>query len=110
MMLRIEEQVVSRLSHVQITASQDDDGELKPVAPVILPKKINSQKTFLSRVDSTFIKSEAKPVIELPTANVKKKVVPAHRNPLDKDSWGEIGRNESCPCNSGKKYKNCHGS
>ena len=25
-------------------------------------------------------------------------------------SWGKIGRNELCPCNSGKKYKHCHGS
>ena len=22
----------------------------------------------------------------------------------------KIGRNEPCPCNSGKKYKHCHGS
>ncbi|PWZ72548.1 hypothetical protein DD880_12945, partial [Staphylococcus pseudintermedius] len=21
----------------------------------------------------------------------------------------EVGRNETCPCGSGKKYKNCHG-
>jgi preprotein translocase subunit SecA len=113
MMLRIEEQIVSRLSHVQITASQDEDGELRPDAPIILPSKIDAQKTFLSRIDPNFVKSEAKPVkpvIELPNINVKKKVQPALRNPHDQDSWGEIGRNESCPCNSGKKYKNCHGS
>jgi len=113
MMLRIEEQIVSRLSHVQITASQDEDGELKPDAPIILPNKIDVQKTFLSRIDPNFVKSEAKPVkptIELPTINVKKKVQPALRDPRNQDSWGEIGRNESCPCNSGKKYKNCHGS
>ena len=24
-------------------------------------------------------------------------------------SWGKIGRNEPCPCGSGKKYKHCHG-
>jgi preprotein translocase subunit SecA len=24
-------------------------------------------------------------------------------------SWGKVGRNESCPCGSGKKYKHCHG-
>jgi hypothetical protein len=23
--------------------------------------------------------------------------------------FGKIGRNDSCPCNSGKKYKHCHG-
>ena len=25
-------------------------------------------------------------------------------------SFKKIGRNEPCPCNSGKKYKHCHGS
>ena len=25
-------------------------------------------------------------------------------------SKNKIGRNEPCPCNSGKKYKHCHGS
>ena len=24
-------------------------------------------------------------------------------------SWGKVGRNETCPCGSGKKYKHCHG-
>ena len=24
-------------------------------------------------------------------------------------TWGKIGRNEACPCGSGKKYKHCHG-
>jgi preprotein translocase subunit SecA len=24
-------------------------------------------------------------------------------------SWGKVGRNEDCPCGSGKKYKHCHG-
>ena len=33
----------------------------------------------------------------------------ADRNPLDPDSWGKVGRNEACPCGSGKKYKHCHG-
>jgi preprotein translocase subunit SecA len=31
------------------------------------------------------------------------------RNPQDPTSWGKIGRNEACPCGSGKKYKHCHG-
>jgi preprotein translocase subunit SecA len=33
----------------------------------------------------------------------------AQRNPNDPTSWGKVGRNESCPCGSGKKYKHCHG-
>jgi hypothetical protein len=29
--------------------------------------------------------------------------------PKDPSSWGKIGRNDPCPCGSGKKYKQCHG-
>jgi preprotein translocase subunit SecA len=35
--------------------------------------------------------------------------VQAERNPNDPTSWGKVGRNEACPCGSGKKYKHCHG-
>jgi preprotein translocase subunit SecA len=31
------------------------------------------------------------------------------RNPSDPATWGKVGRNEPCPCGSGKKYKHCHG-
>jgi len=31
------------------------------------------------------------------------------RNPKDPTTWGKVGRNEACPCGSGKKYKHCHG-
>ncbi len=31
------------------------------------------------------------------------------RNPKDPASWGKVGRNEPCPCGSGKKFKHCHG-
>ncbi len=31
------------------------------------------------------------------------------RDPNDPTTWGKVGRNEPCPCGSGKKYKHCHG-
>jgi len=33
----------------------------------------------------------------------------ATRDPANPASWGKVGRNEACPCGSGKKYKHCHG-
>ena len=30
-------------------------------------------------------------------------------DPNNQKTWGKVGRNEKCPCGSGKKYKNCHG-
>ncbi|MFN7166934.1 MAG: preprotein translocase subunit SecA [Pannonibacter sp.] len=32
------------------------------------------------------------------------------RDPNDPATWGQVGRNEACPCGSGKKYKHCHGA
>ncbi|OCW58301.1 preprotein translocase subunit SecA [Hoeflea olei] len=37
-------------------------------------------------------------------------VAPEDRDPADESTWGKVGRNEPCPCGSGKKYKHCHGS
>jgi len=31
------------------------------------------------------------------------------RDPNDPTTWGKVGRNEACPCGSGKKFKHCHG-
>jgi preprotein translocase subunit SecA len=36
-------------------------------------------------------------------------VPPEQRDANDPKTWGKVGRNEACPCGSGKKYKHCHG-
>ena len=30
-------------------------------------------------------------------------------DPDDPTTWGRVSRNAACPCNSGRKYKHCHG-
>lgn len=37
-------------------------------------------------------------------------VSPESRDPQNPATWGRVGRNEACPCGSGKKYKHCHGA
>jgi preprotein translocase subunit SecA len=37
-------------------------------------------------------------------------VAPENRDPKNPSTWGKVGRNEVCPCGSGKKYKHCHGT
>ncbi len=32
------------------------------------------------------------------------------RHSRDPSGWGKVGRNEPCPCGSGKRYKQCHGA
>ncbi|KAB2957635.1 MAG: preprotein translocase subunit SecA [Rhizobiaceae bacterium] len=42
---------------------------------------------------------------------VRDTLVPAEqRDPQNPSTWGKVGRNEPCPCGSGKKYKHCHGA
>jgi hypothetical protein len=42
--------------------------------------------------------------------NIQPTIQPsAQPNTSNPSSWGKVGRNEPCPCGSGKKYKQCHG-
>ena len=35
--------------------------------------------------------------------------VATYRKSDDPNPYANVGRNEPCPCGSGKKFKNCHG-
>ena len=102
MMLRIEEQVASRMAHVHINANADGEVNLLERAP--------KQKMFETRNDPAFVQSEAKQGRVTSSATpVKINVNPEGRDPTNPATWGNVGRNESCPCGSGKKFKQCHG-
>ncbi|MBM3590682.1 MAG: preprotein translocase subunit SecA [Alphaproteobacteria bacterium] len=102
MMLRIEEQVVSRLAHVEISTDISDEG-------VNLIAHSPKSKTFESRNDPNIMNQHLTNSI-VPTSTIRNKANPQDRNPKDPETWGHVGRNEPCPCGSGKKYKNCHGN
>jgi preprotein translocase subunit SecA len=101
MLLRLEEQVVSRLAHVEISLSTPENSKIDLVS------NIKKTKTIESRQDlNLFDENE-----NLSTKNstpIRTKVDPNKRDPKNPNSWGDVGRNEPCPCGSGKKYKNCH--
>ncbi|MBA69198.1 MAG: preprotein translocase subunit SecA, partial [Rhizobiales bacterium] len=44
------------------------------------------------------------------TVFASEEVAPEDRDPNDPQTWGKVGRNEACPCGSGKKFKHCHGA
>jgi preprotein translocase subunit SecA len=52
--------------------------------------------------------AEAPPAWQPPQARNGRLVATAV-NPKEPSTWGKVGRNEPCPCGSGKKYKHCHG-
>jgi preprotein translocase subunit SecA len=47
---------------------------------------------------------------DVATLTAQRVVPAAQRDPKNPSTWGRVGRNEACPCGSGKKYKHCHGA
>jgi preprotein translocase subunit SecA len=58
-----------------------------------------------SHIDATTGEDDATQPARL-TSGPQPKGDRTSQNPSD---WGKVGRNEPCPCGSGKKFKNCHG-
>jgi preprotein translocase subunit SecA len=55
--------------------------------------------------------SNGKPSRGVPNMNAGRPTANASREaaaPITADIWSKTGRNDPCPCGSGKKYKNCH--
>jgi preprotein translocase subunit SecA len=49
------------------------------------------------------------PDTEVEFARAENVIASEERDPENPGTWGKIGRNEICPCGTGKKYKHCHG-
>ena len=94
MLARFRETVTMTLAHVEIQAAA--------------PPPETPEASDAPRVES---REPAMAHASNPAPNVRPRaqVAPAERNPRDPASWGKVGRNEACPCGSGKKYKHCHG-
>ena len=85
----VNKDIVTFLSHAGLPSQ--DESQLK---------EGRQQKTDMSRMSAN--KAEVEAAGEDYAANEKDKAVPVSTGP-------KIGRNDPCPCGSGKKYKQCHG-
>ena len=86
----VNKDIVSFLCHSSIPIQQED-AQLK---------EGRQQKTDMSKMRAN--KEEVDATGDDYAANEKDKLVPVTVAP-------KIGRNDPCPCGSGKKYKHCHG-
>jgi preprotein translocase subunit SecA len=103
MLTQLRELVVSRFAHLEIREAQ---------APILIDPQI-AQRMQEGRFDPAMggmypLADEATDAAAL-AMPARAHVSPEDRDPNDPSSWGKIGRNDPCPCGSGKKYKYCHG-
>jgi len=104
----LNEKFLSRQFHVQIHEDENVDELLERNQP--------NKNSFESNIDPALAGSptQMSPVMNagggMPKVTIRALVDPSERNPLDPTTWGKVGRNDVCPCGSGKKYKQCHGT
>ena len=84
MMERIQDRVVKYLWKMDVVVQQDNEQEVQRVQRAMPPQKPKQQPMYFSSGEAV-----AKTV---------------------KRTDAKVGRNDPCPCGSGKKYKKCHGA
>ncbi|OCK57935.1 preprotein translocase subunit SecA [Bradyrhizobium sp. LMTR 3] len=91
MTAHLREAVTAQLMRVEIVPPE----EQQPVLPAMEAHK--------------FDPNTGEDEMAFASASLVPEAIAADRDPKNPASWGKVGRNEDCPCGSGKKYKHCHG-
>ena len=102
MIEQLKELFVQRMCFLHI-----DTDHVNKQSMALANKELQEMST--SRTDPAFERYNAGAQIETRAKPFKSFVEPENRDPSNPESWGKISRNEPCPCESGKKYKHCHG-
>jgi preprotein translocase subunit SecA len=89
---RVKHEVISFLAKIEITQPEE------PIESI--DSQTYPQEMEFTHADSSNMLSDTDTVPEVESEEVEK---PYRRNSV------KVGRNDPCPCNSGKKYKQCHG-
>jgi preprotein translocase subunit SecA len=100
MIQQLREAVTSQLMRVEIVSSPPPEDQAQ--LPYMEAHKIDPTT---GEDEMALAGATASPLSRAGTSAVPV----ADRKPNDPASWGKVGRNEVCPCGSGKKYKHCHG-
>jgi preprotein translocase subunit SecA len=101
MLAMLRERVTQVMSHVELEVGE--------------PSQFNptQQEMTESREDPAFVGETAYAEDEdpgtLPFGPVVRRQASDNLDPDDPSTWGRVSRNAPCPCQSGRKYKHCHG-
>lgn len=100
MLSSLREAVTAQLMRVEVVTQPPPMEELPPMQA--------HHADALTGEDQLLSYSDAEIAREATLAPADDDAAPK-RDPNDPSTWGRVGRNEPCPCGSGKKFKHCHG-
>ena len=90
----LREQVTGQLMRVEVMFQAPPQPELPPMEASHIDATTGADEMALANLAFAQPAAQAAP----------------ERDARDPSTWGRVGRNELCPCGSGKKYKHCHGT
>ncbi len=112
MLSRLREATVGQLMHIQLSPEQPvpsvDDLELPPMEAHHIDASTGEDELAMANAALAAEGRAPVQVLERRAPAVVRKAEAAV-DPQNPATWGRVSRNEKCPCNSGKKYKHCHG-
>ena len=103
MVTRLKEAVTGQLMRVEIQFGQQ--GEELPDETQLPPMAAHHIDASTGQDDV----GEGLPMLGSAALGVAA-VAAANFDPRKPETWGKVGRNDDCPCGSGKKFKHCHGA
>ncbi|NIX75121.1 preprotein translocase subunit SecA [Microvirga terricola] len=100
----LREQVTGQLMRIQVVFQQPEPASLPPMFAQHLDPATGENELDMPQGGGL----GAGPALGFTAASAASAPIEA-RDPNNPSSWGRVGRNEPCPCGSGKKFKHCHG-
>jgi preprotein translocase subunit SecA len=103
MVSHLREQVTGQLMRIEVVFQQPEPAELPPMFAQHIDPATGENELDMPQ-GAGFGAGPATAYAAMAAGDLAEA-----RNPNDPSSWGRVGRNEPCPCGSGKKFKHCHG-
>jgi preprotein translocase subunit SecA len=105
MMKGIAQDFVRYLMHIQVTVQPAD----QRAEPALSDVRTSGPEDPVQGASGMARAAAGAPQADGGAAAAPQPVDEPVNEPVVKSDWDKTGRNEPCPCGSGKKYKLCHG-
>ncbi|MBL8573223.1 MAG: preprotein translocase subunit SecA [Hyphomicrobiaceae bacterium] len=109
MMTRWDEITTGQLARVEVSFEQPPN-QLPDMQMSHLDPTTGMDENELAEINARIAAGEFSPLALSAGASGFAAEAATQRDPADPATWGKVGRNEPCPCGSGKKFKHCHGA